>query len=262
MSAEQYVGSELELFSAAHRWKGYFSDLIRPHLGVNVLEVGAGLGGTTKILTRGFSGSWACLEPDAGLAGNIGRAIDAGELPATCRVVTGTLATFSEQERFDSILYIDVLEHIENDAAEAALAASRLIPGGRPNRALSRVSMALQSVRPSHRPLPTLLEEHSPRCDPSVTSTGTVLVPRFGRLARVRRQSLRDSCLQSDASAGRTLGSRDGPALANPGSARGSFVWKIRFRGMAKTGALERRRLFQLASACLGKREPDHAERE
>lgn len=131
MSAEAYVGSELELFSAAHHWKAYFSDLIRPHLGVNVLEVGAGLGGTTKILTQGHAGNWTCLEPDAALAGNISQAIAAGNLPASCRVETGTLAALPEQERFDSILYIDVLEHIEDDAAEAALAASRLNRGGK-----------------------------------------------------------------------------------------------------------------------------------
>lgn len=131
MSPEQYVGSELELFSAAHHWKSYFSELVRPHLGVKVLEVGAGLGGTTKILTRGFSGTWVCLEPDSTLAGNIDRAIAIGKLPTTCRVATGTLSTLPELERFDSILYIDVLEHIEDDATEAALAAVRLSPGGK-----------------------------------------------------------------------------------------------------------------------------------
>jgi hypothetical protein len=131
MSVEQYVGGELELFSAAHHWKAYFSDRIRPHLGKNVLEVGAGLGGTTKILTQGYSGDWSCLEPDEALASNIRRAIAAGELSPKCSVSTGTLATLPEHERFDSILYIDVLEHIEDDAGEAQLAASRLSPGGK-----------------------------------------------------------------------------------------------------------------------------------
>lgn len=131
MSVEQYVGSELELFAQAHHWKAYFSDMIRPHLGTNVLEVGAGLGGTTAILTKGYRGSWLCLEPDAALAGTISQAIAAGELPESCRVSTGTMATLPAEDRFDSILYIDVLEHIEDDAAEAELAANRLSPGGK-----------------------------------------------------------------------------------------------------------------------------------
>lgn len=131
MPVEQYVGSELQLFAQAHHWKAYFSDMIRPHLGSNVLEVGAGLGGTTAILTQGYRGSWLCLEPDAALAGTISQAIAAGELPEGCRVSTGTTATLPTEDKFDSILYIDVLEHIEDDAAEAELAANRLSPGGK-----------------------------------------------------------------------------------------------------------------------------------
>jgi protein-L-isoaspartate O-methyltransferase len=131
MSVEQYVGGELALFADAHRWKSYFSDRIKNHLGHNVLEVGAGLGGTTAILTKGFQGSWCCLEPDPELARKIDEAVTVGELPATCSVSTGTLATLPESAHFDSILYIDVLEHIEHDAAEAALAASRLSSGGK-----------------------------------------------------------------------------------------------------------------------------------
>ncbi len=131
MSVEQYVGSELELFADAHHWKAYFSDRIRAHLGVNVIEVGAGLGGTTAVLTRGFQGRWSCLEPDAGLASKISEAVSSGKLPANCSVSTGTLTTLSGSARFDSILYVDVLEHIEDDAAEVARAASRLSSGGK-----------------------------------------------------------------------------------------------------------------------------------
>jgi len=131
VSAEKYVGSELELFAEAHRWKAYFSDRIRPHLGENVLEVGAGLGGTTAILSKGFQGRWSCLEPDAALANEINAAVSAGKLPPSCSAATGTLATLSESARFDSILYVDVLEHIEEDRGEAERAASRLSPGGR-----------------------------------------------------------------------------------------------------------------------------------
>ncbi len=131
MSVDYYVGTELELFSGAQRWKSYFSELIRPHLGASVLEVGAGLGGTTKVVARGFSGRWVCLEPDVSLAAKINVAVRAGQVPTTCSVVAGTLATLPEQDRFDSILYVDVLEHIEDDAAEARLAANRLNSGGK-----------------------------------------------------------------------------------------------------------------------------------
>jgi SAM-dependent methyltransferase len=43
----------------------------------------------------------------------------------------GTLQTLERKESFDTIVYVDVLEHIEDDAAEMREAATRLRPGGR-----------------------------------------------------------------------------------------------------------------------------------
>jgi hypothetical protein len=51
----------------------------------------------------------------------------AREYEALC----GTLSSMSEADGFDTIIYIDVLEHIEDDAGELKLASSRLRPGGR-----------------------------------------------------------------------------------------------------------------------------------
>ena len=48
-----------------------------------------------------------------------------------CQVKTGTLRDLDPARRFDAILYIDVLEHIEDDRAEMALAYSRLNVNGR-----------------------------------------------------------------------------------------------------------------------------------
>lgn len=130
MTSYTYVGSELDLFSAATRWKSYFRKQIRPYLGKDVLEVGAGLGGTTKILCDGTQVRWVCLEPDRSLADRLGAEIANGSLPACCRSEVGTLDSSLTDERFDTILYMDVLEHIEGDAAEMARAASRLAQGG------------------------------------------------------------------------------------------------------------------------------------
>ena len=51
------------------------------------------------------------------------------QLPAPCQDVVGTLAE-ADLPRFDSVIYIDVLEHIEDDRAELAAAASHLHLGG------------------------------------------------------------------------------------------------------------------------------------
>jgi len=129
-TAFTYVGSELDLFSAARNWKSYFRDQIAPYLGEDVLEVGAGLGGTTRVLCRGSERRWVCLEPDAALVARLDQEIGSKSLPGCCETRLGTLEKFDEAETFDTILYMDVLEHIEDDRAEVARAARHLRPGG------------------------------------------------------------------------------------------------------------------------------------
>lgn len=124
-----YQGSELELFARAVNWKRYWSAQVRKHLGQDVLEVGAGNGVNTPYLNRGAR-EWVCLEPDKSMAQNLAQRQRANQLPAT-RVVAGTIADLPATPSFDSIIYIDVLEHIEDDAAEVAEAVQRLRPGGK-----------------------------------------------------------------------------------------------------------------------------------
>jgi SAM-dependent methyltransferase len=126
----EYIGDELELFRHARNWKNYYGRLITPYFGKRILEVGAGIGATTESLCSGSEERWVCLEPDAKMAGVIGRRIADGELPACCEVIVQTVAELPADENFDSVVYIDVLEHIEDDAGEIASAASHLKPGG------------------------------------------------------------------------------------------------------------------------------------
>jgi SAM-dependent methyltransferase len=126
-----YVGKELELFAEARTWKAYFHRQLRPFIRGDVLEVGAGLGGTTAVLREGNEASWTCLEPDPSLAKLLETNLSpAGQLPTALRIVVGTTATLPADEAFDTLLYVDVLEHIENDGEELARAARLLRPGG------------------------------------------------------------------------------------------------------------------------------------
>ncbi len=125
-----YVGTELDLFAAATRWKAYLRRRIAPYLGADVLEVGAGLGGTTRLLCRSETRRWVCLEPDPALAARLQIEIAEGRLPSCCSIEVGTLGDGPAEAEFDSILYMDVLEHIEDDHAEMERAARRLTPGG------------------------------------------------------------------------------------------------------------------------------------
>ena len=129
-AAYVYEGSELETFAHAIHWKAYIRKQVRPYLGARVLEVGAGMGTTTSILADGFDGRWTCLEPDAALAREIRSRQSQGLVPAGCEVIVGTVGNLQTEAGYDSILYMDVLEHIEQDAEEVAQVEKHLAPGG------------------------------------------------------------------------------------------------------------------------------------
>jgi hypothetical protein len=123
-----YVGDELELFSHALNWKSYLRRQISPFLGKRVLEVGAGIGATTRMLCDGSQERWVCLEPDAPMARLLSVQIENKELPDCCEVQAGTVGDVTEE--FDSLIYIDVLEHIPEDREEIEAAAERVKVGG------------------------------------------------------------------------------------------------------------------------------------
>ena len=125
-----YSGTELELFAAAQNWKGYWRREIDPFLGQQVLEPGAGIGATARTLNHRSYGGWLGLEPDATMCRVVEAAIAGGRLSANHAIVCGTSHDLKEQDRFDTVLYIDVLEHIEDDGAELQRVAQHLMPGG------------------------------------------------------------------------------------------------------------------------------------
>jgi SAM-dependent methyltransferase len=126
----KYIGSELELFSHATRWKSYFASQVSPYIGSRVLEAGAGIGGTTALLCDGSQDRWVCLEPDRQLVGQLAQQIRSGTLPSCCSTFTGTTEHLGLEPQFDTIIYIDVLEHLADDVGEVRRATDLLLPGG------------------------------------------------------------------------------------------------------------------------------------
>ena len=125
-----YVGSELELFAAATNWKAYLASVLRRFVIGRVLEVGAGIGSNILYLHNDLVSEWTALEPDADLALRIEERLARAELPPNCRLVNGTIATIDSAALFDTILYIDVLEHILDDSAELVHACRHLATRG------------------------------------------------------------------------------------------------------------------------------------
>jgi 2-polyprenyl-3-methyl-5-hydroxy-6-metoxy-1,4-benzoquinol methylase len=127
---KDYIGNELELFKHAHNWKKYYASFIEGYLKNDVLEVGAGIGETTHLLCDGTQNCWVCIEPDELLTKEIEIKKENGYLPFIIEIITGTLDGIDSNRKFETIIYIDVIEHIENDEEELKKAANFLKPNG------------------------------------------------------------------------------------------------------------------------------------
>ncbi|MFM8793673.1 MAG: glycosyltransferase [Acidimicrobiales bacterium] len=114
---------ELEVLSNTPVSTSIIVDEIAPHLGRRVREVGAGLGAVTRELT-GRGHTVTALEPDPSLFARLGTDTTGATL------VNGTLDDVPEGELFDTVLYVNVLEHIRDDSHELRRAVARLAPGG------------------------------------------------------------------------------------------------------------------------------------
>ncbi len=104
--------------------------MIKEFLAGEILEVGAGIGAGARILCDGSQRRWVCLEPDTEMNAAIQAQIDEGSLPICCEAKNGTVRDLPIAELFDAIVYIDVLEHIENDRDELSKAARLLKESG------------------------------------------------------------------------------------------------------------------------------------
>ncbi|MCP4111929.1 MAG: glycosyltransferase [Desulfobacteraceae bacterium] len=96
----------------------------------HLLEVGAGIGGNTSMFARLHLHGITCLEPDSKLAEGLRKKLHADGLAEKCRVIIGNTGTMTDEKVYDTVVYIDVMEHIENDTEEMHRAACLLNSGG------------------------------------------------------------------------------------------------------------------------------------
>jgi SAM-dependent methyltransferase len=124
------AADDLERLGTAHHFFDWVLDELHPRLGGRMLEVGAGAGTITRKLADRYPDCrLVALEP----AENMVPALAAyAALSDRVTVHQGTLADYARDGAgvFDAVLYLNVLEHVEDDAAEVRLAAEVLRPGG------------------------------------------------------------------------------------------------------------------------------------
>lgn len=130
-STMSYIGNELEIFAHAKNWKDYWAQISSKFYSGRVLEVGAGIGTNTKYLLPLFKNikSWKCIEPDRSLLDILDN-LEFNDAHIFPEKECGTIKELNSEKNFDTILYIDVIEHIYDDQKELAMAFDRLIPGG------------------------------------------------------------------------------------------------------------------------------------
>jgi SAM-dependent methyltransferase len=122
------AADDLERLGSARHFFEWVLAEFRPFLRGRVLEVGAGVGTITRKLVEEYPNlSVVALEPAENVFGDL-----AAYAAVTPRVQAHqlTLADYHDQDGFDAVLYLNVLEHIADDARELQLAADALRPGG------------------------------------------------------------------------------------------------------------------------------------
>jgi FkbM family methyltransferase len=123
--------SELERLAEAEHFFGWIADELVPHLGHRILEVGAGIGTMSlQTIERKPGIQITALEPDPKLHDQLVRRTKRHPEVQTLNVTSADLLQSDMHATFDSVVYVNVLEHILDDVGELRTANELLVAGG------------------------------------------------------------------------------------------------------------------------------------
>ena len=130
-----YAGRDLESMSFARNYHRWILDLFAPHLGTRLVEVGAGTGSFSELLLERRPSSLTLVEPSADmhrlLVERVGRMAPGVDVRVYNDTFARVAARVAGEQRPDSIIYVNVLEHVEDDEGELRAVRDALAPGGR-----------------------------------------------------------------------------------------------------------------------------------
>ena len=106
-------------------WRKYMRSKLSNHISSSVLEVGAGVGSTANTLYNDNIESWTSIEPNVELFNQLKINQNSGLLSKNIKIKNCYLEGVYEK-KFNTIIYIDVLEHIENDTQEIEIASNKI----------------------------------------------------------------------------------------------------------------------------------------
>lgn len=113
----QYAADDLETMSEAVRYQAHVFGLVRPYIGRKVLEVGCGIGTMSRqILDVDPQLHLVCIEPNVNCASRARDTLGGEPRVAvrTCHLEECHRTEFQPQ-RFDTVVCVNVLEHLEHD---------------------------------------------------------------------------------------------------------------------------------------------------
>jgi len=122
----QYPGRDLEAMTFALNYHRWIVREFATYLGDFVAEVGAGSGSVSQLLLERNPKSLHAFEPSNNLFPSLVKALSDD---ARAKAVNDFFSA-RDGPKFDTVIYINVLEHIEDDRAELATAFAALNPGG------------------------------------------------------------------------------------------------------------------------------------
>lgn len=130
----EYFGRDLEAMHFADRYHRWIFDLMRPRLGRRIIEVGAGQGSFSEMLLDVEPEALVLIEPSQmfeRLVANPNLREFHRRIQFRNEIFPAVAAELKRDFRPDSIVYVNVLEHIEDDLAELECAANTLTESGR-----------------------------------------------------------------------------------------------------------------------------------
>lgn len=130
----EYVGKDLEAMDFAVNYHRWILTLMKPFLGKHLVEVGAGTGAFSELLLETAPETLSLIEPSAmfeSLQTNVAKHNSTTEIRAFPNIFAEVAEKIKTEQSPDSIIYINVLEHIEDDRLELEIIHRTLRESGR-----------------------------------------------------------------------------------------------------------------------------------
>lgn len=130
----EYAGKDLEAMDFAVAYHTWILDLIKPHLGKNIVEVGAGTGSFSRLLLETAPDRLSLVEPSAmfeALSADFRSTHGQTKIHLFHDLFSNVAENIRRDGPPDTILYVNVLEHIDDDVGELQIVHDTLSKGGK-----------------------------------------------------------------------------------------------------------------------------------